>query len=202
MLSPLTLVQFATMSPNQIDPELDQDNDGSSIATPITPPETISPDPTVDDRSGPPCYGASYPKSYSVPEPGLILVIRSVVSEDVITLYGGNVVLAPLGGFGSQFWECIKTDGWLGFRNVASGGMLGRDNKWLLCCSVKWHREHERFHISKVEPEGGYILLTAHRRKLCPVGLKEEKGEQKLAMLESGNTNGAIWEFLREGTYR
>jgi hypothetical protein len=181
------------MSLNQINPESVQDTDGSSIDTAITPPETIPPDLT-DDNNGP-SGGASYPSSYSVPEPGSTFIIRSVSSRHIITLLKGQVVLAPPGSFGSPHWECVKTEGWLGFRNVASYGLLGRDGQWLLCCSVKWHREWEKFHIES-RSEGGYVLLMTHWGKLRPVGIKEEKGEKKLAMIENGSTNGIVWEFV------
>lgn len=104
-------------------------------------------------------------------------------------------MLAPPGNFGSPHWKCVESDGWLGFRNVASDGFLGRDGQWRLCCSVKWHREHEKFHIGS-RSEGGYVLLMTHWRKLRPVGIKEEKGEKKLAMIENGNNNGIVWEFV------
>ncbi|RDL31995.1 uncharacterized protein BP5553_09397 [Venustampulla echinocandica] len=186
------------MSPNQIDPELVQDTDGSSIDTAITPPETIPPDLT-DDNDGPPSR-ASYPISYSIPEPGSTFIIRSVWSRNIITLLMGQVVLAPPeDNFGSPHWECIETNGCLGFRNIASGRFLGRNNQWLLCCSVNWHQEHEKFHI-RSRPEGGYILLMTHWGKLRPVGMKDEKGEKKLAMVESGNTNGIVWEFVEVDT--
>jgi len=32
--------------------------------------------------------------------------------------------------------------------------------------------------------------------QLQPVGIKEEKGEKKLAMIENGSTNGIVWEFV------
>jgi hypothetical protein len=183
------------MLPNHIDPDLVQDTDGSSIDTAFTPPETIPLDPT-DDNNGPPSHGAFYPSPYSVPKPGSTFIIRSVWTRKIITLLMGQFVLAqPEDNLGSSHWLCIETDGWLGFRNIASGNFLGRDDQWLLCCSVKWHRGHEKFHI-KSNPEGGHILLMTHRWKLRPVGIKEEKGEKKLAMVENGTIRGIIWEFV------
>lgn len=32
--------------------------------------------------------------------------------------------------------------------------------------------------------------------KLRPVGIKEEKGEKKLAMTENGSANGIVWEIV------
>ncbi|PVH79473.1 hypothetical protein DL98DRAFT_516075 [Cadophora sp. DSE1049] len=186
------------MSLNQIKPESVQDTDGSSIDTAITPPETIPPDLTDDNDD--PSRGASYPSSYSVPKPGSTFIIRSVWSRNIITLLKGQVVLGPPGSFGSPHWECVETDGWLGFRNVASYGFLGRDDQWLLCCSVKWHRGHEKFHI-RGRSEGGCVLLMTHWGKLRPVGIKEEKGEKRLAMIETGDTNGIVWEFVEANTF-
>jgi hypothetical protein len=181
------------MSLNQINPESVQDTDGSSINTAITPPETIPPDLT-DDNDGP-SDGASYLSAYSAPEVGSTFSIRSVASRHIITLLKGQVVLAPPGNLGSPHWECVETGGWLGFLNTASYGFLGRDGQCLLCCSVKWHREWEKFHIGS-RSEGGYVLLMTHKRELRPVGIKEENGERKLAMIEKGNTNEIIWEFV------
>ena len=104
-------------------------------------------------------------------------------------------MLAPPGSFGSPHWECVETEGWLGFRNVASYGYLGRDGQWLLCCSAKWHREWEKFHLGS-RSEGGYALLMTHWGKLKPVGIKQENGEEKLTMLEHWSTNGIVWEFV------
>ncbi|MCJ1382647.1 hypothetical protein MMC17_005760 [Xylographa soralifera] len=181
------------MSPNQINPEWVPDTDSFSIDTAFTPPETIPPDPP-DDHDGS-FAGASYLSSYSVPEPGSTFIIRSVSSRQIITLLKGQVVLAPPGSFGSPHWECVETGGWLGFRNVAAYGLLGRDAQGLLCCSAKLHREWEKFHIGS-RSDGGYVLLMTHWGKLRPVGIKEEKGEEKLAMIEDGKANVMVWEFV------
>ena len=178
---------------NQINPESVQDTDGTSIDTAITPPETISPKLTDDNDNL--SRSASYLSSYSVPKPGSTFIIRSVSSRNIITLLKGQVVLAPPGSFGSPHWECVETDGWLGFRNIASYGFLGRNDQFLLCCSVKWHRGHEKFHV-RSRPEGGFFLLLTHWGKLQPVGIKEEKGQKKLAMTENGNTSEIVWEFV------
>ena len=190
----MLLVQSTTMSLNQINPELVHDTDGWGIDTAITPPEIILPDLT-DDSDGT-SAGASYPSSHSVPEPGSTFIIRPVSSRHILTLLKGQVVLALPGSFGSSYWECVETEGWLGFRNVASHGLLGRDGQWLLCCSVKLHREWEKFHIGS-RSEGGYVLLMTHWGKLRSVGIKEEKGEKKLAMIENGSTDGIVWEFVK-----
>lgn len=142
----------------------------------------------------------TYPAALLIRAPARFLslarpLLSAVSSRNIITLLKEQIVLAPPGSLGSPHWECVETDGWLGFRNIASYGFLGRNDQWLLCCSVKWHREHEKFHI-RSRPEGGFVLLMTHWWKLRPVGIKEEKGQQKLAMIENGNTSGIVWEFV------
>jgi hypothetical protein len=41
-----------------------------------------------------------------------------------------------------------------------------------------------------------------HWRKLHPVEIREGKGKEKLAMVENGNDNESIWEFLKVGIYK
>lgn len=147
------------MSLNQNNLDSVQDTDGSTIDTAITPPETIPPDLTDDNDD------TSYPGSYLVPKPGSTFIIRSVSSRDIITLLKGRVVLEPPGSLGSPHWECVETGGWLGFRNVASDGLLVRDQHRELCCIAKYHLECEQFHIGS-RSEGGYVLLMIQNGEL------------------------------------
>jgi hypothetical protein len=172
-----------------------QDTDSSNSYTPPSSTETIpnftSDDEDHDDPSG----GGAYPISYTVPGPDS-WIIRSASSRQILTFLKGQVVLAPPDSLGSQHWECIETDGWLGFRNVASYGFLGRDNKSWLCCSAMCHQESERFCI-RGRSEGGHFLTMTYSGKLQPVGIKEEKGEKKLAMIENDSTDKIVWEFVK-----
>jgi len=85
---------------NQSNPNSVQDTDGSSVDTAITPPETIPPNLTDDEDDL--SRSVAYPSSYTIPKPGSILIIRSVLSADVITWLYRNIVLVLLGGFSDQ----------------------------------------------------------------------------------------------------
>jgi hypothetical protein len=111
---------------NPTNPEAVQDTDASSIDTTITPPETIPPDLTDDNDNL--SRSVVYPSSYTAPKPGSTFIIRSVSSRNIITLFKEQIVLAPPDSLGSPHWECVETDGWLGFRNIASDRFLGRND--------------------------------------------------------------------------
>ena len=119
--------RFIWLVVNQVNPEPVQDTDGSSIDTTITPPETIPPDLT-DDNDGP-SRCVSYLSSCLIPNPGSTFIIRSVSSRNITTLLKEQVVLSPPGSHGSPHRECVETDGWLGFRNIALYGFLGRNDQ-------------------------------------------------------------------------
>lgn len=182
------------MSFSQTNPESVQDIDCSSIDTALTPPETIPPELTDDKHDLP--NSASYRTLYPDPKAGSTYIIRSISSRDTITFLKGQVVLAPPDSLGSPHWECEKNGGWLGFRNIASNGYLGRNGQWLLCCSANKHKRHEWFQIGN-GPEGGHVLiLPTDDMELQPVGIKEEE-QQKLAMISREDTSKIVyWEFV------
>jgi hypothetical protein len=96
---------------------------------------------------------------------------------------------------GSNEWVCTENDkGWLGFRNRIAGNFLGRDINCNLCCSVKWHREWEKFRIRPTRY--GYVLIMTHWGKLRPIGIKQEGVAKKLAMFEYGESDEKLWEFI------
>lgn len=168
-------------------PALDEDLDSSTIWT--------------DARSvieGPEDGGSqSDTNRPSTPTPhrGRTFLIRSISSGDVITLSDGKVMLAQPDGRASH-WVCEEANGWLGFRNVVSGKLLGRGLDWGLCCSVTWHKEWERFHVHQ-QPEGGSVLLMSHWfNKIRPIGMRRENGTERLAMIEIGESDPIGWEFV------
>lgn len=167
-------------------------SDSLSIATEdaVTPMENFLPDP-----QDAPVHPLST-QSSAPPEADSVYMIRSVSSRDYLTLLRGEVVLARVDVQGSQYWECVKLEGWLGFRNVASFGFLGREGSWALCCGAQNHREWEKFHV--VNRGEGFVMLMTHWGKLRPVDfIDEQGGGRKLAMVEVESDNGILWEFLK-----
>ncbi|PSN74595.1 hypothetical protein BS50DRAFT_642964 [Corynespora cassiicola Philippines] len=117
------------------------------------------------------------------PSPGKTYIIKSISNGDVMALVSGNVTLAEMGSPGSaQHWACIKgNDGRFGFRNLATGKLLGQNSKWNLVCSASNLKTWEEFRV-KERSEGGYVLLMRHWDIIRPVG-KQQNGD--LAMVES-----------------
>ena len=107
--------RFIWLVVNQVNPE------------PVPDTETIPPDLT-DDNDGP-SRCVSYLSSCLIPNPGSTFIIRSVSSRNITTLLKEQVVLSPPGSHGSPHRECVETDGWLGFRNIALYGFLGRNDQ-------------------------------------------------------------------------
>lgn len=101
----------------------------------------------------------------------------------------------PPGIMGSPHWECISTKNWLGFRNIASYGHLGRDKQWRLCCSASKHQEWEQFSTTS-RSDGSHVLLMRDWEALRPVGFKEENGKRDLAMIDGETATGIAWEFV------
>ena len=157
-----------------------------------TPPETIAPEPLNDQDPS----GGAEATSYLVPWPGSTFIIRSVSSGHVITLLGGEIVLTQLGGRGSIYWECVETEGWLGFRDIVSGKLLGHDGKGILCCTALRHRGWEHFCV-RMRPDGGCVLLMKDYGRLWHVGIKVEQGVEKLAKIGDGGSEGMVWEFAK-----
>lgn len=176
---------------NQVKPEPIPNHDDSTIYTANTPPETVTTD-LLDDHG--PSTGAE-PSSSSVPWPGSTFIIRSASSGHVLTLLDGQILLTQPGGRGSIHWECVETNGWLGFRNNVSGKFLGREGG-RLCCLVGRQQGREYF-CARMRPDGGYVLLMTHWEKLFHVGMKLDQGVEKLAMGEVGGSDGIVWEFIK-----
>ncbi|KKY14368.1 hypothetical protein UCDDS831_g08244 [Diplodia seriata] len=107
------------------------DDDDSTIHTALTPPSTsasihLALHPTAQPHFSP------------TPHPGATVLIKAVLSNQVITLRGGRIILSPPDGSAS-LWECVESNGWLGFRSAVSGAFLGRNWNLDLCCSAGWH---------------------------------------------------------------
>ena len=126
--------------------------------------------------------------------PGSTFIIRSVSCGRVITLYDGQITLAELDNPGSIFWFCVRSNGWFGFQNVASGKFLGCDETGRLCCIVKHHLECEFFTPAPTS-EGRCILRMKQGGKLCPVGIKAGIAKDNLAKIEDTEYDGLVFEF-------
>ena len=176
---------------SRVEPEPFRHGDSPTTSTADTPPETVV-DNFLDDQD--PLAGAT-PNLFLVPWPESTFIIRSVSCGRVLTLIDGQITLTEQGSRGSH-WVCVETKGWLGFRNSVSGKFLGHDGQGNLCCSAQRHQGWENF-CFRMRPEGGCVLLMTHWERLRHVGLKQERGVEKLAKIGDGASDGIIWEFVK-----
>lgn len=174
-------------------PVADPDDDNSTTYTAAsTPPESDATG--LHDGYDPIPITAQQPTSSLTPQPGRTWLIRAMSSGEVLTLHGGRIILSQPADRASH-WDCVETDGWLGFRNGVSGAYLGRDWWLQLRCSTGWHQLWERFHV-RVRPEGvGSVLLMEHWG-LKRVGWKVDGGVRILAVIENWEADEMVWEFV------
>ena len=119
----------------------------------------------------------------------IVQIMNRLILEAMLTVY------RP-GGRESIHWKCVQTKGWLGFRNTASGRLLGHDSKGKLRCSAERHQSWENFCV-RMTPAGGYILLMTHFERLWHVGTIVDKGQEKLAKIGENMEDAIIWEFVK-----
>lgn len=183
------------MTPKAIEPQhipcsLD-DDDTSTINAADTPPESTTSQYLEDLPNEPP-----KPDS-CIPWPGSSFQLRCAATGHILTLIGGQVVLAPAasGRGGSDHWECMENNGWLGFRNKASGYFLGHNIHGYVLCSVSHHRGWERF-CARITPEGTFFLLMTQWESLWYVGGSMGNGDTRLAKLWDAK-RAIAWEFVK-----
>ncbi|PSR82027.1 hypothetical protein BD289DRAFT_438234 [Coniella lustricola] len=103
------------------------------------------------------------------PQPGKTYKIHHRETRELVTLMAGGITLlsADAQPGGGWFWECVETDGWLGFRNTVSGLYLGHndelpDTSHLLHAIAPHHRAWEHFMV-RLAPNGAHYILVRHR---------------------------------------
>ncbi|KAF2787777.1 hypothetical protein K505DRAFT_329436 [Melanomma pulvis-pyrius CBS 109.77] len=177
---------------NNISPEPIQDHDDATIYTTSTPPESVATGLSDENNS----VQTIQIISSSVPWPGSRYVIRRAGSTHVITLFDGQVLLAPPGGRGAIYWECVEQKGWLGFKEPASGMLLGHNIHGQLCCTARRQNGWENF-SARMKPDGGCVLLMTHWAELWPLGVRVDDGVETLLKVEVGVGDGLVWDFVK-----
>lgn len=179
------------MGMNRVEPISLLDHDSSTVYTAATPPETVIND-EIDDLD--PLTSTTF--TSSIPWPTQTFLIRCASSGNLLTLRDGEVILASPNGRGSIHWACVETKGWLGFRNTVSGRYLGHDKHGKLCCVSNRQLWWENF-CARITPSGGYVLLLTHFERLWHVGVKSERGVDRLAKIGDGVVDAMLWEFVK-----
>jgi hypothetical protein len=121
------------------------------------------------------------------PQPGKTYAINKKGSDTVITVVDGSahVAMRPWEGLASQKWECIETDGWLGFICRASSAHLGHDAKETVICWAPHHMANEHFQV--VLHDEGFALEIRKDNRLAFIGITGGGAGLKLS------TRGTTW---------
>ncbi|KAI0799010.1 hypothetical protein GGR55DRAFT_671424 [Xylaria sp. FL0064] len=132
-----------------------------------------------------------------VPEHGCIYMIRDIDSEKAITLVEGRLTLAVATGTrGGWQWICEELEGgWIGFREVVSGRLLGRDNKGGFYAQATNLKAWESF-VLRPREAGGYNLRVKHWDTLKSMAIVDDGKTPKLVEAPTAK-EAARWEFVR-----
>jgi hypothetical protein len=176
------------MAPSTQPSEITFDDDDQSTVL-VTPATTVADPRDLPER---PVKGQT-----SIPCRGKTFVIRDTQSGHVLTLFDDKICLLPADTLGSAIhWSCHETNGWLGFKNLASGQFLSY-YKGDYLITVPHHQALEYF-CTRMVRKGGYVLLMQVEggKKLWPVKVKTYDGMQRLAKVDILVDHGTTWEFI------
>ena len=123
------------------------------------------------------------------PQPGKTYAINKKGSDTVVTLDGTKVVMRCWEGLGTQKWECVETDGWLGFVSRAStvsdrAYLRHNGGEDLECRQTHHHGWWESFQV--VLHDEGFALEIRKEDRLAFVGITA--GGSGLKLLPKGTT--------------
>ncbi|VBB80996.1 Putative protein of unknown function [Podospora comata] len=134
-----------------------------------------------------------------------------------MTLCGGQLKLQELRRMnvttGCWFWECITKEGWLGFRNVASGTYLGQNGKLEVVATAPHCKAWEWFCVRRVpfvdrtggkeKERDGYMLLIKHWDTLrwVDVSIAPDGTVNKERWYLAGTDRATVWGFVEVGEH-
>lgn len=143
-------------------------------------------------------------KPQATPAPNNTYMITDAARTRALTLVEGKLHLLGVTHKnmhgGSWYWRCIERDGWLGFRNTASGTYLGHDGRRNVQASAPHHKNCEQFCVRR-HPNGGYMmLLESYGLKKVTYTFGKNGGDGKWWLTPIGDESDEIvWHFTEIG---
>lgn len=144
-----------------------------------------------------PSVASSTSTGSSKPLPNHTYIIRSKLNGKILDRRDGQVFLANRGTEASSYWDCVETNGWLGFRDTQfPRAYLGHNSNLDLEVTATSQKGWESFTL-RFSPSGGYMLQMVHYVPFYPdelwyVGLQGGN----LAKISDRSGGGIIWEFI------
>ncbi|KAK4082379.1 uncharacterized protein Triagg1_2191 [Trichoderma aggressivum f. europaeum] len=188
------------------------EEDTSPQENPIKEEETPPHDSAVKDEDGEPSHddsdkeeeseppeddrvkakqSATPPENHPIPGKSFMIQTRNKPNLILALKYGKLVWLETPIPSGGHIWRCVEKDGWLGFRNMASGTYLGHNKEGKIVATQKEHKEQQRFTERRRE-NGGYMLSVLQEAALLGVAFSED-GKKSL-VLQKGE--GEALDFI------
>ncbi|KAM6479425.1 hypothetical protein HDV62DRAFT_137447 [Trichoderma sp. SZMC 28011] len=116
---------------------------------------------------------ATPPENHPIPGKSYMVQTRNKPNLILALKYGKLEWLDRPIPSGGHIWRCVKKDGWLGFRNMASGTYLGYNKEGKIVATQKEHKEQQSFTESRKE-NGGYMLSVLQEKALLGVAFSED----------------------------
>lgn len=116
---------------------------------------------------------ASPPENHPIPGKSGIIATRTKPNLILVLKYGKLVWLDGPIPSGGHIWRCVEKDGWLGFRNMASGTYLGYNKEGKIVATQKEHKE-QQFFTDRRKENGGYMLSVRQEAALVGVAFSED----------------------------
>ncbi|KAL7957899.1 hypothetical protein V8C34DRAFT_324795 [Trichoderma compactum] len=133
---------------------------------------------------------ATPPENHPIPGKSFMIQTRNKPNLILALKYGKLVWLDGPIPSGGHIWRCVEKDGWLGFRNMASGTYLGHNKEGKIVATQKEHQDRERFTERRKE-NGGYMLSVLQETALLGVAISEDG---KSLVLQKGE--GEALDFI------
>lgn len=165
----------------------------SSIGSADSPGASIPPGSTLDTQQT-----ITRTQSHAAPLPGHIYKIVSASCGRLIMVLNGSLVLASPDEFGAPFWSCEQHDTLLGFRNTATGKILGHDsgNPGFIRCEAQNLQQWEQLlAIPHTRTRDAFSLLAEYWYGQRAIGLDDEGEETRLCRIKDVHDPGNAWIF-------
>ncbi|QYT06273.1 hypothetical protein H0G86_013131 [Trichoderma simmonsii] len=166
-------------SPPQDDSSKAEENNLSQY-NPIKQEEQSHDDSDKEEESEPPeddlvkaKQSATPPENHPIPGKSCMIQTRNSPNLILALKYGKLVWLDRPIPSGGHIWGCVEKNGWLGFRNMASGTYLGSNKEGEIVATQKEHKEQQRFTERRKE-NGGYMLSVPQEGGLLRVAFSAD----------------------------
>ncbi|KAK3946795.1 hypothetical protein QBC32DRAFT_271833 [Pseudoneurospora amorphoporcata] len=166
--------------------------------------------------------GDFYPDRDDNPTANSTYLVLHQPTNLALTLVGGKLTLHkvpamfekghPLESKCNWYWQCVETDGWLGFRNAASGRFLGAPSDYHGVGSFDVANDaHDRLQRlicvragggcdqgPEAPQQSGYVMNFQNSSRLVKAWMEPSwKERSEISMTWKDGQEGTVWRFVK-----